>query len=374
MDFGFNEEQDMLRETCRQFLNREAPMLRVREMGEAGRFDRKLWDQIAELGWTALTIPENNDGLGLGLVDLLVLAEEHGRLCQPGLFLSTAGAATVIAELGSEAQRAQWLPKIANGEFTATWAHYEPEGGWGPDDITLQAKRDGDGWSLSGAKRLVSDAVDSDLFLVSARGDDGPALFLVPASVSGLGIRPHTGLDLTRTLAAVDFDSVAVGADAMLPPSSAHPYAEADIERALQIAIVLQCGESLGVAESLLEMTVEYSKSRVQFDRPIGSFQAIRHKCADMRIALEGIRTFARYAALAVQDRFEDASEAVHAAKSHIGDATAYMAGEALQIHGGVGFTWEYDVHLLLRRAKSNQVLWGDPAWHNERIVQGMID
>ncbi len=370
MDFGFSEEQEMLRETCRHFLAERSPMLKVREMGEVGRFDRALWREIAALGWTALVIPEEHDGLGLGLVDLLVLAEEHGRLCQPGLLLSTSAVAKVIAELGSDAQRAVWLPKIAAGESAATWAHYEPEGGWGPDDVALQAKADGDGWALSGTKRLVSDAVDADLFLVSARTEQGPALFLVPASASGLRITPHTGLDLSRTLAEVVLDSVSVGGEARLPLASAR----ADLERALQIAVVLQCGESLGVSEALLEMTVEYSKGRVQFDRPIGSFQAIRHKCADMRVALEGTRTFARYAALAVEERFEDAAEAVYAAKSHIGDATAYISGEALQIHGGVGFTWEYDVHLFLRRAKSNQVLWGDPAWYNERLAAMMID
>ena len=141
----------------------------------------------------------------------------------------------------------------------------------------------------------------------------------------------------------------------------------------MQIAIVLQCGESLGVAESLMEMTVAYSKERVQFDRQIGSFQVIRHKCADMRIALDGIRGLARYAALLVHDRSDEADEAVEAAKAHIGEATAYMAGEALQIHGGVGFTWEYDVHAFLRRAKSNQVLWGDPASQHERIAGRML-
>ena len=211
MDFGFSEEQDMLRTTCRQFLEEEAPMGKVREMGEAGRFDRALWKQIAELGWNALTVPEEFDGLGLGLVDLLVLAEEHGRLCQPGLFLSTAGVATVLSELGSPAQRSEWLPKMAVGECTATWAHYEPNGGWGPDDVALEAKKDGDGWSLSGSKRLVSDAVDADLFLVSARAEDGPALYLVPASATGIEIVPHTGLDLTRTLAEVRFDSSTTG-------------------------------------------------------------------------------------------------------------------------------------------------------------------
>jgi len=369
MDFGFSEEQDMLRETCRQFLEQEVPLLRVRELGEAGRFDRKLWEQMAELGWTALTIPEQNEGLGLGLVDLLVLAEEHGRLCQPGLLLSTAGVATVLAELASDAQRAEWLPKLAVGQWTATWAHYEPEGGWGPADVALRAKLEGSGWSFSGTKRLVSDAVDADLLLVSARTTEGPALFVVPSNAPGIGITPHHGLDLTRTLAEVAFDAVLVEDAARLPL----PDGAAGLERALQIAVVLQCGESLGVAEALMDMTVEYAKSREQFNRPIGSFQAIRHKCADMRVALDGIRTLTRYAALAVQDRFDDVAEAVHAAKSHVGDATAYMAGEALQIHGGVGFTWEYDVHLFLRRAKSNQVLWGDPAWHNERIAEGLL-
>jgi alkylation response protein AidB-like acyl-CoA dehydrogenase len=235
--------------------------------------------------------------------------------------------------------------------------------------VGLQAKQEGEGWSLSGAKRLVSDAVDADLFLVSARTGDGPALFLVPASSPGITVAPHHTLDLTRTLAEVAFDAVSVDCEARLPVQDG----AAALERALQIAIVLQCGESLGVAEALMDMTVEYSKGREQFGRPIGSFQAIRHKCADMRVALDGIRTLTRYAALAVQDRFEDAAEAVHAAKSHVGEATAFMSGEALQIHGGVGFTWEYDVHLFLRRAKCNQVLWGDPAWHNERIAEQLL-
>ena len=369
MDFGFNEEQDMLRDTCRQFLEQEAPLARMREMGENGRFDRVLWGQIADLGWVALAIPEENDGLGLGLVDLLVLAEEHGRLCQPGLFLSTTGVAMVLAELASEAQRKVWLPKIATGECTATWAHYEPEGGWGAEDVALQVKKTGDGWVLSGTKRLVADAIDADLFLVSARAEDGPGLFLVPSSTSGIDIKPHLGLDLVRTLAEVEFDSVRVENAARISLDEGKD----GIERALQIAVVLQCGESLGVAESLLEMTVEYAKGREQFGRPIGSFQVIRHKCADMRIALDGIRSLTRYAALAVQDDFEDAAEAVHAAKSHVGEAIAYMAGEALQIHGGVGFTWEYDVHVFLRRAKCNQVLFGDPVWHNEQIAEGLL-
>ena len=370
MDFGFSEEQEMLRESCQQFLAERSPMRKVREMGERGRFDPDLWREIAELGWTALVIPEEHDGLGLSRVDLLVLAEEHGRTCQPGLLLSTSGVAKVVAEFGSDDQRAEWLPAIAGGECRATWAHYEPEGGWGPDDVALHAKREGDGWALSGNKRLVSDAVDADLFLVSARTDEGPALFLVPSSTAGLSVTPHQGLELSRTLAEVSFDSVAVSGEAKLPLDDAR----ANIERALQIALVLQCGESLGVSEALLEMTVEYAKGRVQFDRPIGSFQAIRHKCADMRVDLEGSRTFARYAALAVEEGFEDVAEAVHAAKSHIGEATSRIAGEALQIHGGVGFTWEYDVHVFLRRAKCNEMLWGAPAWHNERLAGMMID
>ena len=366
MDFGFSEEQEMLRETCQQFLSQEIPLLRVREIAEAGAFDRGLWSEIAELGFPAITIPEAHGGLGLGLVDLLVLAEEHGRLCQPGPLLSTALVATVLAESGSETQRENWLEKITSGECIATWAHYEPNGGWGPEAATLEAKPEGKGWSLSGAKRLVVDAVDADLFLVSVRRGGAPALCLVPADASGFHVMPHVALDLARPLAEVTFDSVRVDADAMLP--LANPVT--DIQRALQIAVVLQCGESLGVAEALMDMTVEYAKGREQFGRPIGSFQVIRHKCADMRIALDGIRGFARYAALAVQDGFVDVAEAVHAAKSHTGEATSYIAGEALQIHGGVGFTWEYDVHLYLRRAKSNEALWGDPTWHNEQIAR----
>lgn len=367
MDFGFSEQQDMLREEWRKFLDREIPILRAREMGEAGRFDPALWRQIAELGWAALVIPEEYGGLELGLIDLLVLAEEHGRSCQPGLLLSTSGVACVLVEQGSDAQRAEWLPQIASGECRATWAHFERDNRWSPHEIELRAESTRDGFVLSGTKRLVSDAVDAELFLVTAQTDEGARLFLVPASSQGVEIVPHVGLDLTRSLAEVRLDGVAVGEQAMLPPSAE------GIERAMRIAIVLQCGESLGVAESLMEMTVEYAKERVQFGRPIGSFQAIRHKCADMRIALDGIRGLTRFAALAVQDGFADVDEAVWAAKAHVGEATAYIAGEALQIHGGVGFTWEYDVHVLLRRAKSNQVLWGDPAGCHERIAARML-
>jgi alkylation response protein AidB-like acyl-CoA dehydrogenase len=368
MDFGFSEEQDLLRESCRQFLSQEVPFSRVRELAEAERFDRALWAEIAGLGWTGLTIPEAHDGLGLGLVDLLVLAEEHGHLCQPGPFLSTALVATVLSEMGSGDQRARWLPAIGGGDCVATWAHYEPGGGWGAEDVGLEATPAGDALSVSGSKRLVVDALDADLLLVSVRRADGPALVLVPADASGLRLTPHRGLDLARALGEVEFDGVAVPADATLPLADG----AAGIERALQIAVVLQCGESLGVAETLLEMTVEYAKVREQFGRPIGSFQAIRHRCADMRVALDGIRTATRYAALAVDQRFENAAEAVHVAKSHTGDSATFIAGEALQIHGGIGFTWEHDLHLYLRRAKSNQVLYGDPAWHNERIARAM--
>jgi alkylation response protein AidB-like acyl-CoA dehydrogenase len=366
MDFGFSEEQEMLRESCQQFLAQEIPLLRAREIGESGSYDRKLWSQIAELGWTALTIPEENDGLGLGLVDLLVLAEEHGRLCQPGPLLATTQVATVLGEFGSDAQRSRWLTPIGLGECIATWAHYEADGGWASEDVALEAKADGDGLILNGTKRLVHDAVDADLLLVSFRGADGPGLALVPTTAAGVKVRAHTGLDLTRQLAEVVFEGVRVESDAVLPAG-----VEA-IDRALQIAVVLQCGENLGVAETLLEMTVEYAKEREQFGRPIGSFQAIRHKCANMRVALDGIRSLTRYAALAVQDRLDDVVEAVHAAKAHTGEATSFIAGEALQIHGGVGFTWEYDVHILLRRAKSNEALYGDPAWHNERVAAGL--
>ena len=370
MNFGFSEEQEMLRDTCRQFLSERAPMQKVRAMGEAGRFDRALWGELAELGWTALVIPEADDGLGLSLVDLLVLAEEHGRTCQPGLFLSTSVVAKVLAEFGSAAQRAEWLPKIAAGESTATWAHYESDGTWGAEEVTLVAKQEGEGWVLSGTKRLVSDAMDADLILVSARTEDGPGLFVVQSDAAGLTRTPHRSLEVSGALAEVALDSVAVDDTSRLSLDDPRQA----LDRALQIALVLQCGESLGLSEALLEMTVEYSKGRVQFDRPIGSFQAIRHKCADMRVDLEGTRTFARYAALAVDQRFEDVYEAVHAAKSHIGEATSRIAGEALQIHGGVGFTWEYDVHVFLRRAKCNQALWGDPAWHNEQLARTFVD
>ncbi len=368
MNFAFDESQELLRATTRRFLDKRHPLTKTRQtLEEPDVLDRDVWREGATLGWTSPFVPEANGGGSVTdqpLVDLVVVAEEMGRALYPGPYLATNVVAAAIADAGSEAQRERFLPALASGESVATWCFGE-DGGCDAASIGVRATREGGDVRLDGVARFVPDAAVADLLLVTARGDSGLAQLLVPLPCRGVTVRVLRGLDLTRRLCEVRFDGARVGHDARLGPDAA-----ACLERQLAIAAVLLSAESVGLADRLLEMTVDYAKTRVQFGRPIGSFQAIQHKLANMHLWLEGSRAAAHHAALAVEERFPDAAEAVSAAKSHVCDAVAALCGEALQIHGGIGFTWEHDMHLYLRRAKSNQVLFGDPAWHRERLCK----
>lgn len=376
MDFGFGEEQDLLRETTRRFLaeHQSRPDVR-RVMESADPFDPVLWRQGASLGWTAMLVPLAHEGGSVTaqpLVDLVVLAEELGRALNPGPFVPTNVVADAIACFGTVEQAARYLPGLARGDVTAAWC-LSGDGSPDPTGVEVRATPDGRGCRLDGVARYVQGAHHAGLLLVMASGPDGALRsFIVPRPSPGLSDRTLAGLDLTRRFAEVHFDGVPVPEEGELTGRRAGKRVEGStvMTRCVALATVLQAAESVGAAEVLFEETVEYAKRRVQFGRTIGSFQAIKHRLADMHMEVEAMRVAAEYAALSLGDEMDDAAEAVATAGAYVDDAFAHVCGEALQLHGGIGFTWEHDVHLFSRRAKVNQVLYGDGAWHREQLVR----
>ncbi len=368
MDFGFGEDQELLRSTTRRFLADHQSLAVVRRsLDEPEVFDEDLWRRGCELGWTAMLIPPEYEGgsvTGQPLVDLVVLAEELGRTLNPGPFVESNVVADATLRYGTEVQRKEHLPRIAGGETTAAWC-LSGDGSPERDAVEVRASREGDRWRLDGTARFVHAAHNAALLLVAAIGPDNEVRnFLVPRPTSGLSERVLTGLDLTRRFAEVRFEAVVVAAGAELPGGWEV------VERCVSLATVLQAAEDVGAADVLFEATVEYAKRRVQFGRTIGSFQAIKHRLADLLVELEAMRAAAYYAALTLGDALDDAAEGVATAGAYVGDAFAHLCGESIQLHGGIGFTWEHDAHLFVRRAKVNQVLYGDGAWHRERLVR----
>ena len=384
MDFAFGEEQELLRATTRRFLAEHQSRAEVRRvMEEADPFDAALWKQGAELGWTAMLVPEEHGGGSVTeqpLVDLVALAEELGRELNPGPFVPTNVVAAAIARFGTQAQQANYLPALAQGDATAAWC-LSGDGLPEPAAIAVDATTEDGGWRLDGVSRYVQGAGQAALLLVVARQPDGYVNLLVPRPTAGLSERTLSALDLTRRFSELTFDGVLVPNGNELSESRPMPGSHKGwsvVTVCLHVATILQAAESVGAAEVLFEETVEYLKRRQQFGRAIASFQAIKHRLADLQLELEAMRVAAEYAALAYGDGFEDADLAVDTAGAYVDDAFAHLAGEALQLHGGIGFTWEHDVHLFVRRAKVNQVLYGDGAWHRNRLVSvteaGFVD
>ena len=371
MNFGFSEEQELLRKTARDFLAEHAPMKRVREFLDGPEsVDAALWMRLAELGWTGLTLPEEHGGAGLSMVDLCIVLEELGRSLAPVPFLPTALAGSAILALGSEEQRRARLPDIAAGRVRATLAVTEERGSDEPGDISLAASREADGWRLEGSKLFVPDAQAADLLLVLARtggeGESGIAAFLVPTGSGGLSVSPMRSMDLLRPLSRVDFAGVRVSEQELLGGATDTWPA---IARVLDGARVMICAEMVGGAEKCLEDSVRYAKERVQFGKPIGVNQAIKHKCADMLFQVESARSITYYAAWAAGADEQEAPLAAAMAKAYTSDAYRHVSAENIQIHGGVGFTWEYDCHLYFKRAKSDEVWLGDGTRQRERVA-----
>jgi alkylation response protein AidB-like acyl-CoA dehydrogenase len=370
LHFAYSEDQELLRDTTRRFLHDRHPVAALRSSLESPDvFDRNVWRDGATLGWTALLVPERYGGgrvTNQPMVDLAALAEELGRELYPGPVLATNVVADLLARDGNEAQRERFLGSIVRGDVAAAWC-LSGDGSieLGNVDVSVSDLDDDGCVVLQGVARFVQGAPGADLLLVAARAAAGVSLVLVSLPASGVTVKPMAGIDLSRRFGEVHFDDVAVHRSNIV---GALGGADTAIGRALQVATVVQAAEIVGAGEALLERTVQYAKDRVQFGRPIGSFQALKHRLADMLIELEGARAAARYAAFAMADERDDRDEAVAVAGSYVRDAIAHLCGESLQLHGGIGFTWEHDVHLYLRRVKSEQVMYGEPWRHRERL------
>ena len=377
MDFAFSEEQDELRASARGFLSEQSGSEQVRQAMESDAgYSPSVWKQIsAELGWTGVTIPEAYGGLGLGAVELTALLEVMGEwlLCAP-FFSSICLGANALMVAGTEEQRREHLPRIAEGESLATVAQTGPSGRWSSDGVETTWAAEGSGFRLRGRTSFVLDGHSADLLIVAARaegssGEDGISLFCLPAATGGVAARLLPSMDQTRKLAEIDLDSVRVPATArMQGEDRAWPLLQEILDR----AAVGLAAEQVGGAQRCLDMAVAYAKERVQFGRPIGSFQAVKHKCADMMIQLESARSAAYYAACVAADGGDDLSVVASLAKAYCSDACFQCAADCLQIHGGVGFTWEYDVHLYFKRARASGVFLGDAAYHRERVARGI--
>jgi alkylation response protein AidB-like acyl-CoA dehydrogenase len=362
VDFTFSEEQEALRDTARSFLAREVGTEHVRAMLEDVRgFTGDQWRRFAGMGWTGVLIPEAHGGAGLGMLEVVVLAEEMGWMPLPGPWLSSSVAATLVATRLGDLDP---LPRLADGSLLATVA-LEEGGHRDPlDGIQATARRRGETWDLDGAKPLVLDGHQADLAYVVARDADGLATFALDAPRGEL----VPNMDVTRKVARVELGG--------RPARRIGPSGD---QRSLLLRVVddigiALCAESVGACDRALHMATEYAKDRVQFDRPIATFQAIRHKLVDMLHQLELARVATHYAAWAsaVDDPQREAAAAI--AKGFVGEAAAMITGENIQVHGGVGFTWDVDCHLLFRRVKANDVLFGRQAWQRQRLADLVID
>jgi alkylation response protein AidB-like acyl-CoA dehydrogenase len=374
MDFAFSEEQEMLRGSARDFLAKECSSKVVRRLMESDdAYDAALWKKVANLGWTALGIPEQYGGVGTFL-DLVVVLEEAGRALLPGPFFATMGMAVpALIESGTEAQKKEALSAIAAGNARATLAVTEPSGRWDASGITVTAKQAGGGWRLDGVKLFVPDAEHADYTVVAARtrgeGEDGISLFLVRGRPKGMTVSPLKTLDMTRRWAEVRFDGVELGADALMGAAGA---AWPRLKRALEWSTAALCAEMVGGAQKVLETSTDYAKTRHQFGKPIGIYQAVSHKLADMLVLSESSRSATYYAAWAVEADAPDRSMAASMAKAYVSDAYRKIAGDGIQVHGGIGFTWEHDMHLYFKRAKSSEVTLGDATYHRELVAQAL--
>jgi alkylation response protein AidB-like acyl-CoA dehydrogenase len=375
MDIGFTEEQELLRTSARRFLENECPSAFVRQrMAEPAAMTEEFWQKLAEQGWLGILYPEEAGGSGLGLVDMTVLMEEMGRAVMPGPFFSTVllGGA-VILEAGSSAQREEWLPRITAGDAKASLAWTEPNARWDAAGIVATGRETAGGFVLSGTKLFVPDAHLSDALVVAVRTrdgstmEDGISLFLVPNDAAGLAVTLLPIIDETRKLCEVRLDNVAVPAAALL--GERHGGWSA-LARVLDRATVALCAEMCGGAQRVLDMTTDYAKIRVAFGRPIGSYQGVKHRAADMLVDIENAKSLTYYAAWTIDEGLAESPLAVSMAKAYASDAYRKVAGAGIQLHGGIGFTWEHDLQLYFKRAKASEVAFGDPTWHRERVAR----
>jgi alkylation response protein AidB-like acyl-CoA dehydrogenase len=370
MDLGLTEEQELLKNSARDFLEKEVPEAYVRQMEEDETgYSPEVWRKMADLGWQGLIIPEDYGGVGFGFLDLIVLLEEFGRALVPGPFIPTMVAATAILEGGSEAQKQEWLPKIASGDIIGTLAFTEPSARFDAEGVELKAEKQGENYVLNGTKLFIPDAHVADLLVVVARtggsGEQGISLFLVDAKSSGIST------EVLKTIAAdkqceVKFENVSVPAANLL---GGEGQGWEIMKRVMLKATCMEAAYLVGLAQMDFEISVNYAKERVQFGRPIGSFQAIQHKAADMVTDVDGARFIMYRAAWSVAENEPDAEMQVSMAKAWVSDATRRVVAHGQQIHGGIGFTKDYKIQLFFRRQKRGELMWGDGDYHREKVA-----
>ena len=367
MNFAFTDEQEELRKTVRAFMDSKSSEAAVRELMETeDGYDTAVWKQVAEqLGLQGLAIPEEFGGSGYSFVELGIVLEEMGRALFTAPFFSTVVlAGTTLLHSGDEAAKQAHLPGIASGETIATLAVTEPNGKWDDSGVEATATKDGDGYKINGTKSFVIDGHMANLIIVAAKVDGATSLFAVDGDAPGLTRTSLSTMDQTRKQAKLEFSDVPgtlIGAEG---------DGVAVLDKAFDYIVVGLAAEQVGGSQKVLDMAVEYAKVRVQFGRPIGSFQAIKHKCADMLLEVESAKSAAYYGLWCAAEENDELPSVASLAKAYCSEAYFHAAAENIQIHGGIGFTWEHPAHLYFKRAKSSELLFGDPTFHREKLAQ----
>jgi alkylation response protein AidB-like acyl-CoA dehydrogenase len=370
MRFDLTADQRLLQSATSDFLEKSSSVSASRALHDAGlAFDRETWRRGAELGWASLLVPEELGGgsvSGQGVVDATIIAEQFGRLAAPGPFIVVNVVAAALAEATNANAHAELIQRLLIGEAIGTWACCAPERGWDPVAGAIEAAAEADGYRLTGTHDRVEAAAEADVFLVLGRTPEGLAQFVVPRDAAGLSVSALTSLDLTRGFGRVTCDGVRVAPDALV---GAVGEAESAVERQFQIAVVLQCAELAGVVERVLEFTRQWMFDRFTFGRPLASYQALKHRFADMTLWSHALQASMAAAATAVQERRDDAAELVSIAKAYAGQRATDIIQDCVQLHGGLGVTWEHDIHVYLRRATVDRVTWGAPYEHRRRVA-----
>jgi alkylation response protein AidB-like acyl-CoA dehydrogenase len=371
VDVVLTPDQELLRDTTRRFLEAECPLTAVRGLEhEPSGFDRAIWRRGAQLGWTSLLVAEADGGgsvSGRPVADLAVVAEEMGRMVAAGPLVPVNLMATAVSNRGTEAQRTEVLPGLLSGDDVAAWAAAEP--GWRGDlrRVACRARRSGDDLVIDGVKSPVEAGAEARWLLVVAELDDHLVQVLVPADLPGVEITSLDGIDLVRRHAEVRLSGAVVPASSLIAGDDCD-----EISRLLQIAAVLQCAESCGALQRVFDMTLEYLADRYSFGRPLASYQALKHRMADMAVALETSQAITTAAVRAIDDQRPDVAELVSAAKSYVGAVGTELTQECVQLHGGIGVTWEHDLHLFLRRITINRNTYGTVTDHRELVACGL--
>ena len=368
MNFGFSEEQELLRAEVRKFLDQNANLEEVRKITETepGGFSRHLWNRMGELGWVGLTMPEEYGGVGLDFVTLIVLLEETGRTLMPSPIISTVLAARAIALAGSKEQQSRWLPGLADGSTIGSFALLEESDRYDDVGIQLSGSQDSGATRLSGEKCFVPDAGSADLFVVAFREAAGISLAVIERVSEGLDISDYESMDLTKRLGSLTLRDVRVEeGDRLGPPGGAWPL----IETLIDTGATLVSAEMVGAAENALAITTEFAKQRIQFDQPIGKYQAVKHPLAEMYVDIESWKSLTYRAAWCVDEGSDDLSLAASRAKAYASETFPRIGIDCVQLHGGVGYTWEYDIQLYLKRSKWSRPIFGDADFHYERIA-----